>query len=77
LLYAAAHRGIANVEKVPATYACELEDNPVSGLIGSVETRTVGGATLRVVLKAAALREREAGAQKGEGQNCCFHEDFL
>jgi hypothetical protein len=65
LFFAAAHRGVANVEKVPATDACELEDNPVSGLIGSVETGTVGGATLRVVLKATALCEREARAQNG------------
>ncbi|HMJ63040.1 MAG TPA: hypothetical protein VK493_14815 [Bryobacteraceae bacterium] len=67
MFFAAAYRCVADIEKIPAADAGELEDDPIAGLIGSVKTRTVGSATLRVVLEAAALCERASG-QYDEGQ---------
>jgi hypothetical protein len=63
LLFAAAYFCVANIKEVPAADAGEVEDNPIAGLMGTVKTWTVGGATLRVVLEAATLCGREARGQ--------------
>lgn len=55
---------IANIVKVPTRDTGEVEDNLIAGLMGSIETRSVSGATYGVVTEASGVREARFVVQR-------------
>ncbi|HAX80084.1 MAG TPA: hypothetical protein DCY88_30670 [Cyanobacteria bacterium UBA11372] len=61
LSFSAPYRCIANIIKVPTCDTSELEDNPIAGLIGSIKTGSVSGATA-IGTSDSTLAERQTQA---------------
>jgi hypothetical protein len=83
LFFSTPYLCIADIVEIPTRHTGEFEYNPIAGLIGLIETGSIGGASLGVVTEASGrstLRQKrqtkacQHGSQKASIQG--IHNNF-